>query len=179
MRLTECIMYLLICFPVVHQLMLMLERATVARKHMLCWHLQTEVRSEFGHIRNAPFSSCLPFLSPLSRKIIGYKTSVKSHSFRPSIPACPDRPSSHNKTPLNLISGALNVVDRRRRFRSLSHNLCRCNSHWPPPSWLTSFFMFPSAVLKFSAHIFCCTPKSVLWHQYKVKLKWLVEVKQM
>lgn len=88
---------------------------------------------EFDHIWNAPFSSCLPFLPPLSMKIIGYKTSVKSHSPPPSAPAWPQRSSSHDKTPLYFISGTLSVVDRGRAFPSPSHNSRVRRSRWPQP----------------------------------------------
>lgn len=110
---------------------------------MLSWYLQPEVRSEFDHIWNAPFRLCLPFLPPLSMKIIGYKTSVKSHSSPSSTPSWPHRSNSHNKTPLNLINGALNVVDRGRRFSDSSCNSCGCSTHWPQPQ-LDSQFLYVS-----------------------------------
>lgn len=68
----------------VHQLIQ--ESNNPTRRHMLSWYSQPEVRREFDHIWNAPFSPCLPFLPPLSMKIIGYKTSVKSHNSPPFSP---------------------------------------------------------------------------------------------
>lgn len=100
---------------------------------MLSWYSQPEVRAEFDHIWNAPFSPCLPFLPPLSMKIIGYKTSAESHSSPPTAPSRSRRSSSHDKTPLYLLNGALNVVDGGRLFSSLFYNSCGCNFHWPRP----------------------------------------------
>lgn len=89
-------------------------------------------------------------------KIIGYKTSVRSHSSPPPTPAWPYRSNSHNKTPLYLINGALNVLDRGRRFSSPSHNSRGCSSRWPQPCWTTTFFISSSAVSNpFALLCFC------------------------
>lgn len=96
-------------------------------------NLCTEVKSGFDHIWNGPFSPCLPFLFLFSRKIIGFKTSVKSHSsfFFSWTPPWPHRPNPHNEAPLNLISASLDVVDREWRFSGPSYNSCGRSSHWP------------------------------------------------
>ena len=146
---------------------------------MLSWYSQPEVSSQFDHIWNAPFSPCLPFLPPLSMKIIGYKTSVKSHSSPPSTPARPHSSSSHNKTPLNLVNGALNVVDRRRRFSSHTYNSYGCNSHWPqaPSGWPVSLCFLVLFQIPALQSLF------YLWVRFIVLLmcdwiKWLADVKK-
>lgn len=108
-----------------------------SRKHMLGRYSEPGVRTEFDHIWYGPFSPRLPVLPPLGAEIIGYKTSVESHHSPPPAPARPRRSSSHHKAPLDLISGALNVVDRGRLFSSPFYGLRGRSSHWPRPCWTT------------------------------------------
>lgn len=67
--------------------------------------MQSWSSNKFGHTWNASFIPSLPFLPPLSMKIIGYKPLVRSHSSSTSTPAWPHRSNSHNKTALNCING--------------------------------------------------------------------------